>query len=133
MTEKAKGIDASYGITEKAAAGWQGITSYFEKALGTPTGQKLAKFYTQGDRQVRDIHVEARRLADLKGGKSEAEKGSASGSGGDSGGLAENEKSSSKVGGSDGTKTGEKAEHSATGQAADIAAASNVAPLGEKV
>ena len=45
------------------------MTSYFEKALGTPTGQKLASFYTQGDKQVRDIHAEARRLADLKAGK----------------------------------------------------------------
>ena len=68
-TDKAKGIDASYGITDKANQGWRGINSYFEKALNTPTGQRLAAFYTQGDKQVRDIHTEARRLADLKGGK----------------------------------------------------------------
>merc|ERR1712093_369313 len=43
-----------------------GLTSYFEKAAGTPTGQKLVNFYTQSSKQVRDIHAEARRLADLK-------------------------------------------------------------------
>jgi hypothetical protein len=42
----------------------------YEKAAGTPTGQKLVNFYTQTSRQVQDIHAEARRLADLK--KSEA-------------------------------------------------------------
>lgn len=68
-TDRAKGLDASYGITDKASQGWRGINSYFEKAMGTPTGQKLATFYTQSDKQVRDIHAEARRLADLKGGK----------------------------------------------------------------
>ena len=130
VTDRAKGLDASYGISERAVAGWQGITSYFEKALGTPTGQKLANFYTQGDKQVRDIHVEARRLADLKSGKGgEGEKGSG-------GGSAEHEPSGekSKAGtGEEKGEKGEKGEHSATGQAADIAAASNVAPLGEKV
>lgn len=68
-TDKAKGLDASYGITDKATMGWRGLHSYFEKALGTPTGQKLASFYTKSDKQVRDIHAEARRLADLKAGK----------------------------------------------------------------
>lgn len=69
-TEKAKNVDANYGITEKAMTGWRGLNSYFEKALGTPTGQRLLSFYTQGDKQVRDVHAEARRLADMKGGKS---------------------------------------------------------------
>lgn len=122
VTDRAKGIDASYKISEKAAAGWQGIASYFEKALGTPTGQKLAAFYTSGDKQVRDIHTEARRLADLKSGKGEGEKGELSV------GPAGNEKSSEKVEGSE--EKGEK--YTATGPAADIAAATNVAPLGEK-
>ncbi|KAG4218903.1 hypothetical protein PC116_g32617, partial [Phytophthora cactorum] len=30
------------------------------------TGKKLVSFYTQSQRQVQDIHAEARRLADLK-------------------------------------------------------------------
>jgi len=69
-SDKAKSLDASYGITDKANKGWLGLNSYFEKAVSTPTGQKLHSFYLQGDKQVRDIHTEARRLADLKGGKS---------------------------------------------------------------
>ncbi len=43
-TDRAKGIDANYGITEKASRGWAGLSSYFEKAVNTPTGQKLASF-----------------------------------------------------------------------------------------
>ncbi|KAI9895029.1 MAG: hypothetical protein M1814_000253 [Vezdaea aestivalis] len=65
-TDKAKAIDTSYGVTDKSMAAWRGATSYFEKALGTPTGQRLAAFYTTSEKQVKDIHAEARRLADLK-------------------------------------------------------------------
>lgn len=68
-TERAKGIDDSYQISSKAATGWRGLSSYFEKALEHPSGQKLRDFYVQTDKQVRDIHAEARRLADLKQGK----------------------------------------------------------------
>lgn len=75
-TERAKGLDESYSITDKAAEGWRGLNSYFEKALSHPSGQKLRDFYLQTDKQVRDIHNEARRLADLKQGKgAEAEGG----------------------------------------------------------
>jgi len=69
-TDKAKSVDASYGISNKAMGAWSGFNSYFEKAMGTPTGQRVRDFYVQGDKQVRDIHNEARRLADLKAGKS---------------------------------------------------------------
>ncbi|EQL35373.1 hypothetical protein BDFG_02878 [Blastomyces dermatitidis ATCC 26199] len=72
-TDRAKNIDTSYGISDKAASGLRGLSSYFEKALGTPTGQKVRDFYLQSDKQVRDIHNEARRLADLKSGKGEEE------------------------------------------------------------
>ncbi|KAJ9257807.1 hypothetical protein DTO195F2_5439 [Paecilomyces variotii] len=68
-TERAKGLDESYKITDKATSGWKGLNSYFEKALGTPTGRKVRDFYVKTDKQVRDIHAEARRLADLKSGK----------------------------------------------------------------
>ncbi|CAI7566198.1 unnamed protein product [Penicillium glandicola] len=68
-TERAKGIDTNYQITTKATSGWRGLSSYFEKALEHPSGQKLRDFYVQTDKQVRDIHNEARRLADLKQGK----------------------------------------------------------------
>jgi len=65
-TDKAKGLDQSYGVTQKTSSILSGLTSYYEKAAGTPTGQRLVNFYTQTSRQVQDIHTEARRLADLK-------------------------------------------------------------------
>merc|ERR1712036_71576 len=65
-TDKAKSVDQSYGVTQKANNLLTGLTSYLEKAAGTPTGQKLVNFYTQSSKQVQDIHAEARRLADLK-------------------------------------------------------------------
>jgi hypothetical protein len=65
-TEKAKTADESYGITAKAQGVLHSLASYYEKAAGTPTGQKLVNFYTQTQHQVEDIHKEARRLADLK-------------------------------------------------------------------
>ncbi|KAJ5974286.1 Nucleotide-binding alpha-beta plait [Penicillium waksmanii] len=72
-TGRAKGLDENYKISEKAATGWRGLNHYFEKALEHPHGQKLREFYVQTDKQVRDIHNEARRLADLKLGKGGAE------------------------------------------------------------
>lgn len=72
-TGRAKDIDESYKISDKAATGWRGLNHYFEKALEHPHGQKLRDFYVQTDKQVRDIHNEARRLADLKLGKGGAE------------------------------------------------------------
>lgn len=69
-TDKARGLDQSYGVTQKTQQATNsllsGLTSYYEKAVGTPTGKKLVGFYTQTSRQVQDIHAEARRLADLK-------------------------------------------------------------------
>lgn len=65
-TEKAKTADQSYGISTKAHGLFQGLTSYYEKAAGTPTGQKIVNFYSQTQKQVEDVHREARRLADLK-------------------------------------------------------------------
>jgi hypothetical protein len=82
-TERAKGLDENYQITDKAATGWRGLNSYFEKALSHPSGQKLRDFYAQTDKQVRDIHNEARRLADLKQGKTGAEAEGAAVAGGE--------------------------------------------------
>ncbi|KAL8995722.1 MAG: hypothetical protein Q9188_006742 [Gyalolechia gomerana] len=152
-TDRAKGIDASYGISEKASRGWAGLSSYFEKAVNTPTGQKLAAFYTQSDKQVRDIHAEARRLADLKAGKNS----NGAGASGEGGGSKEaNEKTLQQVSGTDKTtcqcggdtgncpcaegkcacsgcaKSGLTGEKSATGPADQVAASTGVQPLGEK-
>lgn len=65
-TDRARATDQSYGLSQKANHFLTGLGSYFEKASTTPTGRKIAKFYTDGSRQVQDIHTEARRLADLK-------------------------------------------------------------------
>jgi len=65
-TDKAKSVDQSYGVTQKTSSLLSGLTSYYEKAAGTPTGQKLVNFYTQTQKQVLDIHNEAARLAELK-------------------------------------------------------------------
>lgn len=72
-TDRAKGLDEKYKITDQASTHWHGLTSYFEKALDTPTGQKVRDFYIKTDKQVRDIHNEARHLADLKSGKTSSE------------------------------------------------------------
>ncbi|QIW95393.1 hypothetical protein AMS68_000911 [Peltaster fructicola] len=68
-TENAQAVDQKYGITARAQEGWKGLSSYFEKAIGTPTGQRVRAFYEQGQKQVLDVHNEARHLADLKSGK----------------------------------------------------------------
>lgn len=65
-TDRARATDESYGLTARAQGIFGGLSSYFEKAANSPTGQKIVKFYTDSQRQVNDIHAEARRLADLK-------------------------------------------------------------------
>lgn len=70
VTEKAKAGDEKYGVSARANAAWGGLASYFDKAINTPTGQKLRTFYEQGNKQVLDVHNEARHLANLKGGRS---------------------------------------------------------------
>ncbi|KAM0322582.1 hypothetical protein ACHAQA_009429 [Verticillium albo-atrum] len=65
-TDRAKATDQSYGITARAQGLFGGLSSYFEQAASSPTGQKIVQFYTDSQRQVADIHTEARRLADLK-------------------------------------------------------------------
>ncbi|KAM4062825.1 RNA recognition motif domain-containing protein [Hirsutella rhossiliensis] len=65
-SDRAKATDQSYGITKRANTFLTGISTYFEKASNTPTGKKIVNFYTNGSRQVQDIHAEAQRLAELK-------------------------------------------------------------------
>jgi hypothetical protein len=83
-SSRAKAVDQQYGLSARADAGWRSLTSYFDKAAGTPTGQRLRGFYDQGQKQVLDVHNEAKHLAGLKSGKPSDEKsgaqtGSASG------------------------------------------------------
>ncbi|KAK3897700.1 hypothetical protein C8A05DRAFT_38729 [Staphylotrichum tortipilum] len=65
-TDRARTADASYGISARAGSLLTGLGSYFEKAKDTPTGKRIVGFYTTGQRQVQDIHNEAKRLAELK-------------------------------------------------------------------
>ncbi|KAH6693910.1 hypothetical protein F5X68DRAFT_164796 [Plectosphaerella plurivora] len=65
-TDRARATDQSYGITAKAQGIFGGLSSYFEQAANSPTGKKVVQFYTDSQRQVTDVHAEARRLADLK-------------------------------------------------------------------
>ncbi|KKA30436.1 hypothetical protein TD95_005238 [Thielaviopsis punctulata] len=65
-TDRARATDETYGISTRGRGLLFGLNSYFEKAVGTPTGKKIAKFYEEGSKQAQDIHAEARRLADLK-------------------------------------------------------------------
>jgi hypothetical protein len=63
-TQKAQAVDNKLGLTQKAYAGFASLTSYFDKAANTPTGQKLRGFYEQGNK-VRDMAMrfqEARAL-----------------------------------------------------------------------
>lgn len=71
VTDKSREVDQKYQVTNKAWTALGGLNSYFEKALGTPTGQRLRAFYQDGEKQVIDVHNEARRLADLKKGTHE--------------------------------------------------------------
>ena len=64
--ERAKATDQTYGISNRASSLLTGLGSYFEKASNTPNGRRVVDFYTQSQRQVQDIHNEARRLADIK-------------------------------------------------------------------
>jgi len=115
-TDKAKSVDNSYAITPKVNSLLSGLTSYYEKAAGTPTGQKLVNFYTQGSRQVADIHNEARRLADIK--KKEA-------------GGAEQAAGITPVAGTDKTTSVPVSAHEAatSGTVPPVAGSTEIAPL----
>jgi len=69
-SEKTRGLDDKYSVSKQASQAWNSLGSYFDQALSTPTGQQLRKFYEQGNKQVIDVHNEARHLANLKSGKS---------------------------------------------------------------
>jgi len=68
-TDKTKALDDKYAVTKSASSAYNSLGSYFDSALSTPTGQKLRQFYQQGNKQVIDVHNEARHLANLKSGK----------------------------------------------------------------
>jgi RNA recognition motif-containing protein len=98
-TDRAKATDQSYGITQRATGFLNSLSSYFEAATNTPTGKKIVQFYSDGSKQVQEVHAEARRLADAK--KDEH------------GGSAYKAAGLEKVFGKEKEQTGEKAEGSA--------------------
>jgi hypothetical protein len=71
-TERARAADDRAGLSRSATMAWNGVHSYFDKAINTETGRKLRKFYEEGNKQVIDVHNEARHLANLKSGKTGA-------------------------------------------------------------
>jgi len=78
-TERAKAADDRTGLTRSATMAWNGFHSYFDKAINTETGRQLRKFYEEGNKQVVDVHNEARHLANLKSGKPAAAPGATPG------------------------------------------------------
>ncbi|GMM34280.1 hypothetical protein DASC09_016050 [Saccharomycopsis crataegensis] len=66
VQEKASEANAKYGFDKKLAKGRSDLSSYFEKASQTDAGAKLHTFYTGIASDSKQIHQEARRLADLK-------------------------------------------------------------------
>ncbi|KAF1837302.1 RNA-binding protein Vip1 [Decorospora gaudefroyi] len=77
-TQRAQVVDQKLGVSNKGYAAFNMMTSYFDKAASTPTGQKLRAFYDQGNKTVMDVHNEARHLADLKKQKPAGEEPGAS-------------------------------------------------------
>ncbi|PWW73609.1 hypothetical protein C7212DRAFT_359356 [Tuber magnatum] len=65
-TDTAKSVDNQYHVSDRALEARNTLTTYFERALGTPTGQKIRSFYEQGGKSLLDIHNEAKRLAELR-------------------------------------------------------------------
>lgn len=56
---KAEQVDKDKGVSER-------FHQYYTKALGTPLGQKVSNFYTQTQKQLLDVHDEAKRIAQEK-------------------------------------------------------------------
>jgi RNA recognition motif-containing protein len=54
---QARSVDEQKGYSKTAH-------EYYSKAISSPFGQKVFSFYTSTSKQVRDIHEEARRIAD---------------------------------------------------------------------
>ncbi|WVQ97184.1 hypothetical protein IAU59_004294 [Kwoniella sp. CBS 9459] len=56
---KAREVDQHRGFTAK-------FHDYYSKVFGTPIGQKVVQFYTTTQKQVLDVHEEAKRIAEEK-------------------------------------------------------------------
>ncbi|KIR67658.1 hypothetical protein I314_02075 [Cryptococcus bacillisporus CA1873] len=56
---KTREVDQSRGISSR-------FHEYYSKVIGTPVGQKVHQFYTTTQKQVMDVHEEAKRIAEEK-------------------------------------------------------------------
>ena len=65
-SDRARSAEAQYQIGRRATDAQHSLSRYFENAAGSPLGRKVRGFYLTGEKQVLDIHNEARRLAELK-------------------------------------------------------------------
>jgi len=59
-------VDEQKGLSLKAKAASQIGASYYQQALSSPLGTKVASFYTTVTKQAQDIHEEALRIAQAK-------------------------------------------------------------------
>jgi len=57
--QRAKTVDEEKGFSKVAQ-------DYYQRAISSPFGQKVQLFYTDTSKQVKDIHEEARRIADAE-------------------------------------------------------------------
>ncbi|KJA21141.1 hypothetical protein HYPSUDRAFT_55611 [Hypholoma sublateritium FD-334 SS-4] len=59
--QRARAVDEERGFSKTAQ-------DYYQRAISSPFGQKVQLFYTDTSKQVKDIHEEARRIADAEKG-----------------------------------------------------------------
>lgn len=59
LEQTQKNIDTKYGISSS-------LSKYFERAQNTQLGSKITEFYTKSVEDARQVHEEAKRLAELK-------------------------------------------------------------------
>ncbi|TGZ82258.1 hypothetical protein EX30DRAFT_340146 [Ascodesmis nigricans] len=64
-TERAKAAEEQYHLTEKANSGYNLLRRYFEKAVDAAPAP-IRKFYEDSEKQVMEIHEEAKRLKELR-------------------------------------------------------------------
>jgi len=69
VRERASATDNKYSVSEHVSNTKSMLQQYFEKAMDTPTGNKVRSFYEDSTKSAADVQNEARRLADLRAGK----------------------------------------------------------------
>jgi len=59
VVNKTKEVDQHRGVSAR-------LMEYYSKIVGTPVGQRVHSFYTTTQKQVLDVHEEAKRIAEAK-------------------------------------------------------------------